>query len=251
MHNVSKVNGKFSLAVVLLLVATVKGQQATLPFVGCQTEGQIFIEAPTGTSPSIPLSPTAVAALAYYKSANGLAILAPRGWYCLGTVGSGGTQLFATPEPINEEKYFSTDWHGFQGPVVYLIRRFGDTSGRFSVAEVIMRVFPAYKSFAESVAAEFDFVQRYAVGPYAGDKLTYKGTATVEYTTPAGVDGLGTYWGAQKGESPIEGVAILSEQTPPDLLLLSVRLPNLPQGVAANVRQVEQDAQRVFNSPPR
>lgn len=243
--------GTFPLAVAVMIAATINAQQVVLPFVGCQTEGQTFIEAPAGRSPSITLPAAAASQLSYYKSANGLAVLAPRGWHCLGTVGSGGTQLFATPEPINEEKYFSTDWQGFRGPVVYLVRRFGDTSGRFNVAEVIMRVFPAHKSFAESVAAEFDFVQRYAVGPYAGDKLTYKGTATVEYTTPAGVDGLGTYWGVQKGESPIEGVAILSEQTPPDLLLLSVRLPNLPQGVAASVRQVEQDAQRVFNLPPR
>jgi hypothetical protein len=54
----------------------------------------------------------------------------------LGTCG-GGVQLFVTLKPIDRVKYFSTAWHGCQGPVVQLTHGFGNTSGRFSVAELI------------------------------------------------------------------------------------------------------------------
>jgi len=121
-----------------------------------------------------------------------------------------------------------------------------DTSGRFSVAEVIMRVFPARKAFAEGVAENFPWAkERYRAGPCPGDRLTYKSASVVEYLTPAQTDGLGTYWGLLKGDSPINGVAILIGEPTLDLVLSAVRLPaEFADAVSAIVSQVERDTER-------
>ena len=58
--------------------------------------------------------------------------LAHRDWYCFGTVGSSGDSLLVALQPIDQTNATS----GLNGPAVQLIRRFGDTSGRSSVAEM-------------------------------------------------------------------------------------------------------------------
>lgn len=66
----------------------------------------------------------------------------------------------------------------------------------------------------------------------------------VVYRTPAHADGLGTNLWLKKNGSPIDGVAILTGQTP-DLTLLSVRLPpGLSGFTSVIVHQVERDASR-------
>jgi hypothetical protein len=196
------------------------------------------MEAPKGTSISVPIGPKTAQELAYYKSALGAAVLAPRGWYCLGDYGSDGHTLVASPKPIDSANAFSTGLTGPQlkSPI------FGDTSGRFEVAEVIARSFPAYKALARGVMEAFDLpASFYAFSPYPEDTITYKGERAVEFKTPAQVDGLGTHRWMRKNGSPIVGVAILIGQTP-DLLLLSVRLPAGLTGLGATiVRQVEQN----------
>ena len=75
--------------------------------------------------------------------------------------------------------------------------------------------------------------------------MTYKGKTIVEYRTPAQADGLGTFWNLKKNNNQINGVAILVEG-PPDLLLLSVRLPPDLTGLTSTiVQQVERDAHRL------
>jgi hypothetical protein len=87
--------------------------------------------------------------------------------------------------------------------------------------------------------------EKFASGPYPGDKLVYKSKTVVEYATPPRNEGLGTYWGLKKSESPTDGVAILIEQRTPDLLLLSVRLSPSSNGtVSTIVHQVERDTER-------
>jgi hypothetical protein len=80
---------------------------------------------------------------------------------------------------------------------------FGGTSGRFDVAEVIARVFPAYKAFVKTVREMFDFPSsEFPAGPYRKDKLTYKSNRMVEYETPSHADGLGTQSWIKKNDSP-------------------------------------------------
>jgi hypothetical protein len=124
----------------------------SVSFIGCASDGQVGPqEAPKGTSTSVPISLKEAHKLAYYRSAQGVGILAPRGWYCFGTYGSGGTALFVTPQPIDVTNMFSGGRSGFSGPAIEISHRSGDTSGRFDVAEMIARVFPAYKAFVTGV----------------------------------------------------------------------------------------------------
>ena len=76
--------------------------QASVPFVGCRSEGQADpIDAPTGTSIPVSMSPEAAKRLAFYKAEVIAGVLAPRGWFCLGTYGSGGASLLVSPEPFD------------------------------------------------------------------------------------------------------------------------------------------------------
>jgi hypothetical protein len=126
--------------------------------------------------------------------------------------------------------------------------RSGDTSGRFEVAEVIARVFPAYKPFVTRMMEEFGQpASSFPFGPFPKDILTYKGKTVVEYTTPAQTEGLGTHFWLRKNGSPIHGAAILIGPAP-DLLFLSVRLPpDLGGLTSAIVGQAESDAARLPN----
>jgi hypothetical protein len=209
--------------------------QASVPFVGCRSEGQADpINAPTGTSILVSMSPEAAQRLAFYEAKVIEGVLAPRGWYCLGTYGSGGASLLVSPEPIDRAKLLS---RGLADSVVLIAYSSGGSSGRFAVAEMIARVFPAWRWFADQVYKGYD--QTAPAGPYPKDRLNYKGKTIVEYETPAKTDGLGTGPLIEKNGSPINGVAILVGQTP-DLVLLSVRLPvGLSKLTSEIVSQVE------------
>ena len=112
------------------------------------------------------------------------------------------------------------------GAVVGLARSIGATSGRFAVAGIIARVFPAHKAFVAGVRTLFGEPEStYPSGPYAADRLSYKSGEVVEYHTPADTEGLGTSFPLKKGPLAMRGVAILINGDPPDVVLLSVRLP--------------------------
>jgi hypothetical protein len=199
------------------------------------------MEAPKATIQTVPITAREARGLAYY-SAQGIGVLAPRGWYCFGVYGSSGDGLAVSPEPIDTTQRFSADWKGFAGPAIEISHSFGGTSGRFTVAEIIARVFPDYKAFATHVAAEFP-QNPFTVGPYPNDVLTYKSKTMVEYKTPALTEGLGTRSSLKKNGSPIEGVAVLTGEKTPDVLLLSVRLPPELTGLTSViVGQVEREA---------
>jgi len=219
--------------------------QASVPFVGCEAGGQVSMEAPKGNAVSVALDQKTADKLAYYKAADGLGLLAPRDWYCAGTVGSGGSQLFVTLRPLDVNKYFSKRRdEALDGPVVAIVERFGSTSGRSDVAEVILGIFPAYKGFVDSVKEMFPGITLHPAS-FSADKLTNKSKRSVRYTTPAEIDGLGTHWGLKKNATPIEGVVILIDQEWLDVRLLSVRLPDsLSAVVEPIIRQVELDAKQ-------
>ena len=146
-------------------------------------------------------------------------MLGPRGWYCFGYLGSAGATLFISRGPI------PPDGPDLSGPLILLETRSAETSGRFDVATIIARVFPAHRDFVTRLlAGELPPNFPLPSGPYPKDKLSYKSTEVVEYETPAQTDGLGTYSGLKKNAEPIRGVAIL---VPPalDLSLVAIRLP--------------------------
>jgi hypothetical protein len=245
-----------AVTVLLYGCATVYGQSTgdgtkrpiktvSIPLVGCPSFGQIeVLEAPKGTSEPVPIKEQEGQALAYYKSADGISILAPRGWYCQGASGSGGAALFLGPSPIINS---SAGWEGLGGAAMEVNDISGENSGRYEIAELIARVFPAYRSFARRV---WDLDSSLPSGPYPKDTLTYRGNAVVEYRTPPQTEGLGTFTSLLgKNDLPIAGAAILliDPSSPvgdiPHLMLLSVRFPpDLARLAPVIIRYAEREA---------
>lgn len=166
-----------------------------VPFVGCESD----VKAPNAPNEAVRAPGQAAQRLAYYKAEEGPGVLAPRGWHCFGTYGSNGTSLYVSPDSISREQLFSTNWKGFTGPVIQVSSSLGDTSGRFEVAKIIARVFPAYKQFVESVIAEgIEPASSFPFGAFPRDHLRYISKRTVEFETLANADGLGTTSRLQK-----------------------------------------------------
>lgn len=198
-----------------------------VPFVGCASDGQVGpTQPPEGQSIPVRIAAEAAPKLAYYKSAQGIGVLAPRQWHCFGIYGSGSATLFVSPQPINAVNLLSGGFRGLSGPAVAVRHVYGDTSGRFLVAQIIARVFPKHRKFVTEVMDSFDIPPgSFPSRPYPDDRLTYRSDNALEYRTSSQADGLGLHSGLMKDNDPIQGVAILFGQ-PPDLLLLSVRLPS-------------------------
>jgi hypothetical protein len=187
--------------------------------------------------------------LAYYEASDGSGVLAPRGWYCFGTYGSSGSNLYVTPKPLNSTNLFSGSWKGISSYGIQLSESNGDTSGRFEVAQIIARVFPADWAFVRRVIAEGDEpATAFPYGPYPGDKLTYKGKETVEYITPPSTEGLGTRSFLVEDANPIDGVALLTGEEL-SLTHLSARLPpEMSDLLPVIIQQVEQDSSQSATS---
>ncbi len=215
-----------------------------VPFVGCASDGQVGpLAAPKGQSPRVSIPAAVTQQFAYYKAQYGPGVLAPRGWHCFAIYGSNGTILFINPNPIDSKAFFSQDWKGFAGQAIQISIAEGGTSGRFEVAKVIARVFPAYKQFAQNVIAEgLEPASDFPSGPYASDKLTYRGKNIVEFETPANTAGMGTDSRLLPNASPIDGVAIITG-TDTDLIQLSARVSVKDRDlIPLIVQQVESDA---------
>jgi len=215
-----------------------------IPFVGCASDGQAGpLAAPTGPSKAVAIPAAAAHRLAYYKAQYGPGVLAPRDWHCFSIYGSDGSNLYVSPDAIDSATLLSVDWKGFTGPAIEISVSSGGTSGRFQVARVIARVFPAYKQFAQNVIAEgIEPANDFPSGPYATDKLTDRGKNIVEFETPANTAGLGTDSRLQPNASPIDGVAIITG-TDTDLIQLSARVPAKDRDlIPLIVKQVESDA---------
>lgn len=178
----------------------------SVPFVGCASSGQIeILEAPKGTDRSVPMSPRDAQAFAYYESADGIGLLAPRGWYCEGVSGSGGYALFLSPKPIHHSP---SGWEGLEGTAIEINHISSENSGRYQVAEIMARVFPEYRALASRILKEIDLPL--PSGPYPEDILKYRSKTIVEFKTPAQTEGLGNFdsW-LEKSDTPILGAAIL------------------------------------------
>ena len=220
-------------------------QSVSVPFVGCESDGQVGpVPAPVGSTLALKVPAPVANRLAYHKAQQSPGVLAPRGWYCFSTYGSNGSNLYVSPEPIQAD-YLSSQDQAFQGPAIQLSDSVGYTSGRFEVALIVARVFPAYRWFVNSLinnslasATDFKF------GPYPHDKLRYKTKSVVEYETPKLTDDLGTHSKLLATNSPIDGVITLTGPAEDlNLRLLAIRLPsNLTDLAPIIIRQVEQEA---------
>ena len=201
-------------------------------------------DVPKGTSKSVPISPTDAEALAYYESADGIGLLAPRNWFCEGASGSGGAALFLSPKPIHHSL---SGWEGLEGTAIEINHMSGENSGRYDIAEIMSRVFPEYRAIALSVWEDIDLPL--PSGPYPKDTLTYISKTIVEFKTPAQTEGLGNFhsW-LKKSGTPIQGAAILIADphnpilSSARLVLLSVRFPpDLARLTPTIIRYVELD----------
>jgi len=240
------------LSALLLIAASSFAQRpqplATVPFVGCPADGQQGpVAAPKGQPRHLAIPQAAADRLAWYQfnlegSTPELGTLAPRGWHCFGTYGSNGSTIYVAPEPLDADKLISgKNWRGFTGPVVELNLRVGDTSGRFEVARVVARIFPAHRSYVKSVIAEhFDSPGDYHYGPFPADKLIYKKHDLVEFTTPPHKDGLGTMSGLQSNDQPIHGLASLDVNGDMSLTRLVIRLPSDLESLAPILINLEE-----------
>lgn len=197
--------------------------KVTIPLIGCETTGQVQFPDPKNSMIEVELHSEIAKGLAVYRAATGLAVLAPRDWHCHGTIGSGGNFLYVTAQPVNWGEYF-TQRGEIKGPAIVLVVRWGSTSGRFDVAQIIGRIFPSRRKFAQKVAEDFDHVN-IPNGPYPADKLRYRRDTIVEFETPPRQQGLGTDYGLKPSDTAVRGVARLSPGNEPNLTLLAVRLP--------------------------
>jgi hypothetical protein len=210
------------------------------PFIGCVSFGQIERrEAPKGTSRSVPISSKDADSLAYYASADGIGVFGPRGWYCEGASGSSGDVLFLSPKPVSHDM---SGWQGLEGSAIEINHLFGGTSGRYEIAQIVARVFPAYRAFAIRAVEGFDLPMPF--GPYPKDTIKHKGNTVVEYKTPAQTEGLGNFnsW-LGRNDTPIIGAVILVGKPPgADMIRLSIRLPpDLARLTPAIVRYAERE----------
>ena len=82
--------------------------QREVPLVGCKSVGQADpIDAPTGSSVLVPMSPETARRLAFYKAGviDGVPRTA-RLEHALGIYGSGGAALVVSPEPLTRRRCF-------------------------------------------------------------------------------------------------------------------------------------------------
>jgi hypothetical protein len=226
-----------------------KGTRVT--FVGCASDGQMGPRAaPKGDYLTVTVDGVHAKQLAYYKAEYGFGVLAPRGWHCFSTYGSNGSSLYVSPNPIDGKALFSTDWKGLTGEMIQLSVEEGGTSGRFGVAKVIARVFPAYIAFVQNVIKEgFEPAAAFPLGPYSNDKLRYLSDRALEYETPPNAKGLGTDTLLQSNGMPIRGAAILIGEEP-SLVYLSTRLSDKNRDLTRNIiTQVEIESADAANRP--
>jgi hypothetical protein len=187
--------------------------EADIPTVGCAQDGQVGFQ----PAPSLPKTVKALilqgtaSSLAYYSAHDeiGSGVLAPRGWSCFGSYGSAGSHLYVVPSDVGGE-ILDRPGKVSRGLAVVASTAIGDTSGRFTVAEIAARIFPRAKPFVERVMQEgLDDPNEFVFSPWQNDAIRRLSDFAVSYTTPARTQGLGTMLGLETGKYPISGLVLL------------------------------------------
>jgi len=243
----------FALFLTITLASLLAHTQTTVPYIGCPADGQtVPYVAAKGSPKSVSLPSATADQLAWYEfngDAGHFGTLGPRGWNCFVTIGSNGLTLYIAPEVLDSTKLLEhKNWKGFTGPAIQLSESDGGTSGRFEVAKMVARVFPAHSDYARKIIAEgFGSASDYPFGPFRSDHLTYKGRNLVEFITPAHRNGLGTMSWLLPSDQPITGFALLTigPDIDTELLHLSFRLPPTLSHLGATLtQQAEAEASR-------
>ena len=225
-----------AVAIVLVRSACAQSHLDTVPFVGCPADGQQGYIAPPNAQPKVVrLHDVALQGIAYYKGDDAPGVFAPSGWHCRAWYGSSGTHLLVTAAPIDTTHFMPPK---VLGPAVEMSVSSAGTSGRFAVAHYASRLFPrVLASFIQTVkdehiASDSEFDPR----PYARDSVRSLGPLAAEFTTSAGVSGLGTGGLLGPSSDPIHGVAVIApDSTEPDMAILRVRLGGQARQVGAAV----------------
>ena len=217
-------------------------QQDTVPFVGCPADGQQgYLEPPHGQPKLVGLRDIPLQAVAYYKGEYSSGVYAPRGWHCRIWYGSSGSTLLVTPTPTDTTHFTPPR---VLGPAVEMSVSYGGTSGRFSVAHYGARLFPRVLArFIERVRSEeLEPDSVFSPRRYARDSVRFIDTLLAEFTTPAGVDGLGTAWLLAPSRDRIVGIAVITPDTAePDMSILRVRLGASKRQVEAAILRMNRD----------
>ena len=219
--------------------APAEPELVSIPSIGCPADGQTgHLDAPENGSTEIHVPAETAAKLSVY-TALGISVLAPRGWHCIGIYGSSGEAIIVTPEAMRPAEMFG-DRRRLTGPAVALNHVGGEGSGSYTLAEFIEIAFPAYQANLDHLEERFGTTLRRQ--PYPEDILVHRSDSIVEYETPAGQEGMGTYNWLVPGEMPIRGVAMLVGDTP-DLIWLQTRLDSTDLGNTI-IREAEQNPTR-------
>jgi hypothetical protein len=217
------------LCLITALPSTANAGTATVPFVGCPSDGQVGPDpAPTGKPVPVALDAQTASRLAFYQSKYDNGILAPRGWHCANLEGSNGWILFLASEHLNATALLDPKNHPLKGPAIQFTVRNGGTSGRFEVAQLIARYFPQRRAFLKSVIAEgIEPAGDFPSGPFKADQLVTRRKDLVEYLTPAGRKGLGTKSRLIPSDLPIRSFAAVVGGANDDWagFTMAVRLP--------------------------
>jgi hypothetical protein len=196
-----------------------------VPFVGCPGSGQLGpAAAPAGKPVLAAISPKVGPQLAFYKGAHGQGVFAPVGWYCREWYGSNGYIVVVTPAPPPDH----TPAQRVSGAGVEFLFRYGDTSGRFDVADISARFFPdVMRDFIQGVRdEELEPQSRAKPTRYLKDTVKRISERISEFSTPEREAGFGTEGLLAQSDEPVRGVVALnapSEDT--DISVLRVRLP--------------------------
>ena len=218
-----------------------------LPFVGCASDGQQGPQRPPRRvrTPTVPGKDAA--SLAYYASADGTRVIAPRGWRCFGRYGSNGSTLTVAPTAQAWAPFEKTS--RYTGPAVIRSTSFGGTSGRFEVAAFAARLFPVAARFVAAVEAE-GIASAFPRGVPPADRIARRGAYEVLFTTPAGASGTGTRYYLAPGPLPIDGIAILAADREHDLETMDARLPATIRPLVAHIiGQMEREVAGASRSP--
>ncbi|NHN84201.1 hypothetical protein GOB93_06025 [Acetobacter musti] len=177
-------------------------------FVGCPADGQTGpIAPPDHLSTNFSTPRTLPAGLTIY-AAEDIAAVAPAGWHCLEMYGSSGSFLLLQPQPIPSSAIIS-DFR-LTGPAIQVSSINGETSGRFAVAGIIARLFPAHQAFVDKVIHEgIEPATDFPRGPYPADQMTRVSPQEWRYTTPAHATGLGTQSRLAPNSDPVSGIVKL------------------------------------------
>jgi hypothetical protein len=206
-------------------------QTAPVPSVRCVSDGQMGPTLAPMTSQSLWIPVASASRLAWYVS-DRLAVLAPRGWKCVGLYGSNGSTLMVVPDDPRG-LVSGRDSH-INGQGIQLSKWYGDTSGRFEAARIAARLFPNRQAFVDAVANEGIVPkEEFRNVPFPDDRIQRLGADQVSFETPANKDGLGTMSRLMKSRDPIEGMVKMNGSN--DATLLVVRLKSTQRDLAPTI----------------